>query len=215
MRATVLKAAAIAALLGLLAAGAFIAAAFFGGGARDSAPPGSGAPPEPPRTGDGELAYLLVKLALRTRAVMAGHYTRSQSRFPGVDLLYQRTLAKNGILPAAVADAVFSGTVPSATGGRAWVKMVVAEPRNPNNRGDATALELFAALRAGAPRAEREGAGARYYAEPIVANASCLPCHGAPRGAPDPLFPRYKKDGWRAGEVVGAVVARVAPAALR
>ena len=47
--------------------------------------------------------------------------------------------------------------------------------------------------------------------EPIVATAGCLPCHGAPAGEPDPHFAEYKKNGWKAGEIVGAVVARVAP----
>ncbi|MFQ5804334.1 MAG: DUF3365 domain-containing protein, partial [Candidatus Methylomirabilales bacterium] len=50
-----------------------------------------------------------------------------------------------------------------------------------------------------------------YYAEPIKATKTCLPCHGEPRGEPDPLFPQYKKNGWRDGEIVGAVIARVAP----
>ena len=102
--------------------------------------------PEPPRDettyvdrqGDEELAYLLVRLEKRTRQVVGAHYTRKQSGVPGVDVMYKRALMKNGILPAAVADHIFSEVVPAATGGRAWVKMVVPEPRNPHNRGDAT-----------------------------------------------------------------------------
>jgi hypothetical protein len=161
--------------------------------------------------GDQELAYLLVKLELKTRAVIGGHYTRVQSPVPGIDTIYKRWLAKNAILPAAVADRVFSEVVPGATGGRAWVKMVVEEPRNPHNRGDSTALELLREIQDGNPGAERSTPKAYYYAEPIKATKTCLPCHGELRGEPDPLFPQYKKNGWRDGEIVGAVIARVAP----
>lgn len=163
------------------------------------------------RTGDEELAYLLVKLELQTRREIGGHFTRKQSALPLVDKLYQRLLVKNRILPAAVADRVFFDTVPSATGGRAWVKMVVDDPRNPHNRGDQVAKELLAELREGTMTAERSTDDAFYYAEPIKAKAVCLYCHGDPKGAPDPYFPQFKKDGWRDGEVIGAVVARVAP----
>ncbi len=163
------------------------------------------------KRGDQELAYLLVKLELRTRAVIAQHYTRPQSPFPGTDLIYKGWLAKNTILPAAVADQIFSGVVPGVTGGRAWVKMVVDEPRNPRNRGDTTAIEMLRQIQAGAPSAERSSPEAYYYSEPIKANETCLPCHGAPKGEPDPVFPQFKKNGWRAGEIVGAVIARVAP----
>ena len=120
-------------------------------------------------------------------------------------------LTKNGILPAAVADHIFSEVVPAATGGRAWVKMVVSEPRNPHNRGDATALEMLAELQGGTSSAERSKADAYYYGEPITAAAVCLRCHGEPAGEPDPNFPQYKTTGWRAGEIVGAVIARVVP----
>lgn len=159
---------------------------------------------------DAELAYLLTKLVLQTRSEMAGHYTRKQSALPGVDKLYQRLLVRNLILPAAVADSVFAKTVPSATGGRAWVKMVVDSPRNPNNRGDEVALALLAELREGAVVTERDTGAAFYYAEPIKAKSVCLYCHGGPKGDPDPFFPQYTKDGWREGDIIGAVVARVA-----
>lgn len=115
------------------------------------------------------------------------------------------------MLPAAVADHVFHKVVPKATGGRAWVKMVVDEPRNPNNAGDATAVALFHEIRAGKHRAERSTRQACYYAEPIKAAETCLACHGGPRGEPDPFFPQYSKNGWQEGWIVGAVVARVAP----
>lgn len=160
--------------------------------------------------GDHELAYLLVKLELKTRGVIAEHFTRSQSAVPGVNETYQRWLTKNHILPAAVADKIFSEVVPHATAGRAWVKMVVPEPRNPHNRADATALGMFEQLRSGAKTAERSTPDAYYYGEPIVAKEWCLRCHGDPKGAPDPSFPQFKKDGWRAGDIIGGVIARVA-----
>ena len=172
--------------------------------------------PEPvdhDRSADEQLAYLLVKLELATRREIGGHFTRHQSSVPGVDKLYQRLLVKNMILPAAVAGAVFAETVPNATQGRAWVKMVVDDPRNPNNRGDEVALELLAELRAGAATTERTSHDAYYYAEPIKAKAACMYCHGQPKGAPDPYFPQFEKDGWRDGEIIGAVISRVAPQA--
>jgi len=163
------------------------------------------------KRGDEEFAYLMVKLVLSTRTVIAGHYTRAQSPVPGVDLIYSRWMAKNAMLPAAVADQVFSEVVPGATGGRAWVRMVVENPRNPHNRGDAVALELLRTIQEGAPSAEQSTGDAYYYSEPIKAKTWCLRCHGQPAGDPDPLFPQYKKDGWRDGDIIGAVVARVAP----
>ncbi|MHC4236438.1 MAG: c-type heme family protein [Planctomycetota bacterium] len=173
-------------------------------------------PPQPPsgqpRTGDQELAYLLVKLELETRSVIAGHYARSQSSFPGIDALYKRWLTRNMILPAAAADNIFAEVVPQATSGRAWVKMVVDKPRNPNNLPDGPATELLAEIKSGATTAERATEQAYYYAEPIKTNALCLRCHGEPAGEPDPSFPTFQKNGWKAGQVVGAVVARVAKA---
>ena len=159
-------------------------------------------------TSDHELAKLLVKLVLRTRAAIAKQY--ETDRLLGWDRLYKYALAKNVVLPAAVADQVFQA-VPDLTGGRAWVKMVVDNPRNPNNRGDETALELLAELRRGAKTVERQTKEAYYYAEPIRAKAWCLRCHGEPKGEPDPMFPKYAKDGWKDGDLVGAAVARVAP----
>ena len=98
------------------------------------------------RSGDEELAYLLVKLEKKTRQVIAGHYGRRQPGEPEATATYKNYLIKNRILPAAVADPIFSEVVPGATGGRAWVRMVVPEPRNPNNRGDSTALAMLAEL---------------------------------------------------------------------
>ena len=124
------------------------------------------------KRGDQELAYLLVKLELRTRTTIAQHYTRPQAVFPGTDLIYKGWLARNTILPAAVADQIFSGVVPGATGGRAWVKMVVEDPRNPHNHGDSTALEMLRQIQAGAPNAEDSSPEAYYNSEPIKANDS-------------------------------------------
>ena len=164
------------------------------------------------KEGDEQLAYLLVKLELATRGEILGHFTRKQSPVPGVDKFYQRLMVKNLILPAGVADRVFSETVPNATGGRAWVKMVVEPPRNPNNQGDDVALDLLGELREGALYAERNTGDAVYYAEPIKAKAVCMYCHGEPKGAPDPYFPQFTKDGWQDGDVIGADVARVGAA---
>lgn len=194
-----------------LVAGGFLAAIVR---ARPSVEPAGPTPFEGyvDKEGDEELAFLLVRLLRETRAVMAEHYTRSQSPLPGVDLLYKRWLARNRILPAAIADAVFAEVVPGATGGRAWIRMVVDTPRNPRNRGDDVALNLLAEIRADRkPHAERKTSEAYYYAEPIQAKASCLPCHGEPKGDPDPVFPQFQMDGWRVGDIVGAIVARVAP----
>ena len=154
---------------------------------------------------------MLVKLEKKTREVIAGHYGRSQAGGAEATAIYQDYMVKNRILPAAVADPIFAEVVPGATGGRAWVRMIVPEPRNPNNTGDATALEMLADLQSGAPFAERSTSQAYYYGEPIEAKASCLPCHGEPAGEPDPHFPQYEKNGWRAGDIVGGVIARVAP----
>ena len=153
---------------------------------------------------DRELAQLLVKLELRTRAVIAKHYGSA-------DLTQRAWLAKNLLLPAAVADGVFHEVVPATTGNRAWVKMVVDEPRNPHNAADATAIALMHEVRTGRPCAARATAEAYYYAEPIRAAATCLACHGDREGDPDPFFPQYHKNGWQEGQIVGAVVARVAP----
>ncbi len=153
---------------------------------------------------DQELARLLVKLEKQTRAVVAGHYVRA-------DQAHRDWMAKNVLLPAAVADKVFYEIVPTATGDRAWVKMVVDTPRNPHNTGDPVAIALLEQVKTGSPNAERYTDQACYYAEPIKAAKTCLLCHGDPDGQPDPYFPQYKKNGWQEGEVIGAIVARVEP----
>ena len=163
------------------------------------------------KSGDEELAYLLVKLEKKTREVIAGHYGRPQSGGEEATAEYKGYLIENRILPAAVADPIFAEVVPGATGGRAWVKMVVPNPRNPNNVGDETALEMLSELQKGLPSVERVTEDACYYGEPIRAKAGCLPCHGEPAGEPDPYFPQYEKNGWKVGEIVGGVIACVEP----
>jgi hypothetical protein len=153
---------------------------------------------------DQELGRLLVRLVLRTRGTVLGHYVAA-------DDAHRDWMAKNVLLPAAVADKVFYEAVPAATGNRAWVKMVVDQPRNPHNAGDATASALLGELRGGRPNAQREAPEAFYYAEPIKAVKPCLVCHGKPAGDPDPFFPQFKKEAWEEGQVVGAVVSRVTP----
>ena len=152
---------------------------------------------------DEEFARLLVKLELRTRAVIAKHYVQA-------DGPHRDWLAHNLLLPAAVADNVFHEVVPEVTEGRAWVKMIVDEPRNPNNAGDAVTPAMLNELRSGDASVERTTKDAYYYGEPIRAAKTCLACHGSPQGEPDPYFPEYAKNGWEAGQVVGAVIARVA-----
>jgi len=155
------------------------------------------------RAFDQEFARLLVKLELQTRAVIAKHYVQADEN-------HRDWLAHNLLLPAAVADNVFHEVVPEVTKGRAWVKMIVDEPRNPNNAGDSVTPALLKELRGGNASVERSTKNAYYYGEPIRAAKTCLACHGSPQGEPDPYFPEYAKDGWETGQVVGAVIARVA-----
>jgi len=154
---------------------------------------------------DQELARLLVKLEPCTRATIAKHYVDADEE-------HRAWLSRNLLLPAAVADSIFHGVVPETTGERAWVKMVVDDPRNPHNAGDEIALALLDEVRGGKQNSERSTDNAFYYAEPIKAAPTCLACHGGPEGEPDPFFPQYRKNGWEAGQIVGAVVARVGEA---
>jgi len=152
---------------------------------------------------DRELAQMLVKLELRTRGVIA-------KRYVAADIGHRKWLADHLLLPAAIADEIFNDVVPEATGNRAWVKMIVDEPRNPHNAGDETAISLFNEIRdKKAANGERRVKGAYYYGQPIKAAKGCLLCHGAPEGAPDPMFPQYRKNGWKEGDIVGAVISRV------
>jgi hypothetical protein len=149
------------------------------------------------------LAKLLVKLELQTRAVIANKFAKSTGE-------NKEFMIRHTILPAAVADPIFSRVVPKYTNGRAWVKMVVDKPRNPNNKGDKVALEMISNLKQDKIKfVERDLIDAYYYAEPIVATKACLECHGNPKGAPDPHFPEYQMEGWKVDEVIGGVVSRV------
>lgn len=158
---------------------------------------------------DDELAFLLVKLEKRTRAVIGGHYIRKQEGGEKETHEYKNYLIENGILPAAVAGPIFAETVPEATQNRAWVKMVVPSPRNPKNTGDNTALSMVKELQNGNPFVWKTTNDAVYYGEPITVKTVCLPCHGDPAGAPDPYFPEYTKDGWQVNSVIGGVISRV------
>jgi hypothetical protein len=150
-----------------------------------------------------ELARLLVRLELQTRAVIGNKLLKASGD-------NREFMIRHTILPAAIADPIFSGVVPRNTEGRAWVKMVVDNPRNPNNAGDTVALEMINELKGGkVDVVEKDLADAFYYAEPIVATKACLECHGNPRGAPDPHFSEYKLEGWKVDEVIGGVVSRV------
>lgn len=150
-----------------------------------------------------DLAKLLVKLELQTRAVIASKFSKSKG--DNKEFMIQHT-----ILPAAVADPIFSRVVPENTNDRAWVKMVVDKPRNPNNKGDETALQMIDILKRDKVKyVEKDLMDAYYYAEPIVATKACLECHGNPKGAPDPHFSEYQLEGWKVDEVIGGVVARV------
>ena len=150
------------------------------------------------------LAKLLVKLELQTRAVIASKFSKSKG--DNKEFMIEHT-----ILPAAVADPIFSRIVPQNTDDRAWVKMVVDKPRNPNNRGDEVAMRMIDSLKQDKVKyVEQDLADAYYYAEPIVATKACLECHGNPKGAPDPHFAEYRLEGWKVDDVIGGVVARVA-----
>jgi len=138
-----------------------------------------------------DLAKLLVKLELQTRAVIASKFSKSKG--DNREFMIQHT-----ILPAAVADPIFSRVVPENTNDRAWVKMVVDKPRNPNNKGDETALQMIGILKQGKVKyVEKDLMDAYYYAEPIIATKACLECHGNPKGAPDPHFSEYQLEGWK------------------
>jgi methyl-accepting chemotaxis protein len=150
-----------------------------------------------------DLAKLLVKLELKTRAVIASKFSRSKGDS-------KKFMIEHKILPAAVADSIFSKIVPQNTDDRAWVKMVVEKPRNPNNRGDEVAIGMIDSLKQDKVNyVEKDLADAYYYAEPIVATKACLECHGNPKGAPDPHFAEYRMEGWKVDQVIGGVVARV------
>ena len=150
-----------------------------------------------------DLAKLLVRLELQTRAVIAGKFSKAEGD-------NKNFMIQHKILPAAVANAIFFGVVPQNTNNKAWVKMVVDKPRNPNNKGDTVAIEMIGKLKKGKLEyVEEDLDDAYYYAEPIVATKACLECHGNPKGAQDPHFPEYKLEGWKVDQVIGGVVSKV------
>lgn len=87
------------------------------------------------------------------------------------------------------------------------VSTLTVEPLAPDAPGEATTTRAAAS---------RSGAGnAREWfvtAKPVVAEASCLQCHGSPDAAPPEVVARYGRDhgyGWKPGDVVAALTVRV------
>lgn len=152
-----------------------------------------------------EIAEVLSQLIVNTRGAVADNYTKPDKLWWLPAGLYRYILAKNEVLPAAIAGKAFH----PLNGGPISLKMIVDEPRNEANRADAVEAELFARVKASGEPAAAATKEAAYHARPIKAAAWCLRCHGEPRGEADPVFPKYKKDGWREGAVVGAATARV------
>ena len=153
-----------------------------------------------------ETAATLSQLVINTRAAVAKNFTEPNKIWWLPDALYRYLLAWNGVLPAAIAG---GGVHPTNPGGVVVLKMVVAEPRNDKNKPDAVERSLLEqVLKTGVPAALSTQEFA-YHARPIKAADWCGRCHGDPKGAPDPIFPEYRKEGWKTGEVIGAATARV------
>lgn len=162
--------------------------------------------PTTTRGGPAEVAEVLSQLIINTRAVIAENFTKPNKVWWLPDPLYRHILTTNEVLPAAVAGKAFH---PLNTSGVVSLKMVVEDPRNDSNRPDPVERELYQhVVHTGQPAA-RLTPDAAYHARPIKSAEWCLRCHGEPKGAPDPNFPKYKKEGWRIGEVIGAAIARV------
>lgn len=152
-----------------------------------------------------EIAEALSQLIVNTRGAVAENYTKPNKLWWLPTGLYRYILANNEVLPAAIAGKAFH----PLNGGPLSLKMIVDEPRNEANRADAVELELFQRVKAAGQPAAASTQEAAYHARPIKAAAWCLRCHGEPRGAADPVFPKYKKEGWKEGAIVGAATARV------
>jgi hypothetical protein len=153
-----------------------------------------------------ETAAALSQLVINTRSAVAKHFTQPNKIWWLPDALYRLILARNAVLPAAV---VGSAIHPLNDDGVVVLKMAVREPRNEKNKPDAVETELLAeVLRTGQP-ASRSTAQHAYHARPIKAVAWCMRCHGLPKGGRDPIFPKFRKEGWSEGEVIGAATARV------
>jgi hypothetical protein len=153
-----------------------------------------------------ETAAALSQLVINSRSAVARNFTEPNKVWWLPDRLYRYILGRNSVLPAAVVGAAVH---PLHDDGVVVLKMIVREPRNDKNRPDAVEARLLDdVLRTGGPAAATTPQFA-YHARPIKAAEWCDRCHGLPKGAPDPLFPKHKREGWRTGEVVGAATARV------
>lgn len=156
--------------------------------------------------GPERTAETLSQVIINTRMAVAENFVKPNAIWWLPDGLYRYILARNSVLPAAI---VGKGIHPTNADGAVTLKMLVASPRNEKNRPDAVEAELLRKVVAtGSPQAASTKVAA-YHARPIKAAEWCLRCHGTAAGDPDPVFPQFKKEGWKAGEVVGAAVARV------
>lgn len=153
-----------------------------------------------------ETAAALSQLVINTRMAVAKNFTQPNKIWWMPDPVYRLVLAKNEVLPAAVVGAAIH---PLHSDGVVVLKMVVRDPRNEKNKPDAVEAELFEEVRLTGQPAARSTPKHAYHARPIKAVAWCLRCHGLPKEGADPVFPRFKKEGWREGEIIGAATARV------
>ena len=114
-------------------------------------------------------------------------------------------------------------------------KEAADNPLNPDNRADAFEQEMLRRLRKDrsikqltafanedpvAKARGDQGGGTEWFvsAQPIVAEADCLKCHGTPEAAPPEIVARYGTDhgfGWKEGDVVGALTVRVPTGNIR
>lgn len=91
------------------------------------------------------------------------------------------------------------------------IKLTGVDYRNPNNRPDefeAEVLRLFSDARhpKGQPYAKAtmlNGKPVYRLMDPEYAGASCLSCHGNPKGEPD--ITGMRKEGWKEGDLAGAL----------
>ena len=109
------------------------------------------------------------------------------------------------------------------SGSNYYVRQVSLRYRNPDNRPDSFESALLATFRdAAAPETWRvtvtDGRKSLRYMLPMVADQSCLTCHGSYETAPGFVqrrFPRgHSSYGYKVGEVIGAVSVSVPMAGL-
>lgn len=154
-----------------------------------------------------EIAAVLSQAVINVRSSVAKNFTESNKIWWLPDALYRYILARNGVLPAAIAGEAFHTLNKSQE--VVTLKMVVAAPRNEANKPDPIEQQILEqVVRSGAPVAISTP-DAAYHGRPIKVAEWCLRCHGEPKGEPDPIFPKYKREGWKLKEVIGAATARV------